>query len=160
MTTTKLLPLRNLMSRKKRKENMGEKSLPGGKIKRWILYVDKRDDASISCPILCVLSHEPNKIWTNISNSGSKWAVPQTAIFINEFCPCTPCNQVMKQSYLIGYWNRTMFFRTGTAEKVELGSTFFRTERNGKFSVHVTHAHAHAHELFCCVPFLSAENFL
>ena len=34
MTTTKLLPFRNLMSRNKGKENMGEKSLPGEKIKR------------------------------------------------------------------------------------------------------------------------------
>ena len=34
MTTTKLLPIRNLMSRKKRKENVCEKSLPGEKIKR------------------------------------------------------------------------------------------------------------------------------
>ena len=38
------------------------------------------------------------------------------------------------------------------AEKVELGSTFFGTERNGQFSIHVTHAHAHELLLLRSVP--------
>ena len=62
---------------------------------------------------------------------------------------------VTQQSYLTGCSNHMISFPYGKTEKVELDSTFLGTEN---FPFHVIHAHAH--ELFCSVPFLSAENFL